>query len=215
LQIDEIQLVTRQLSQQKAFYAQGLELPLVADSATSFTVQAGATRVTFAESPEPMPSVYHFAFNIPENKLAEAKQWLAPRASLRKNGERDEWHFVDWNAHAVYFGDPAGNVVEFIARHNLPNAVHEPFDGRAILSVSEIGLATPDVRESCEQLRSQLGITRWRGNDTDFAAMGGEEGLFIVVANGRRWFADGTPARPLPTTVVIGGEQNTRLVFNG
>jgi catechol-2,3-dioxygenase len=177
-------------------------------------VQAGATRVPFAEATQPMPSVYHFAFNIPENQLAEAKQWLASRVSLRKNGEHDEWHFVDWNAHAVYFGDPAGNVVEFIARHNLPNAANEPFDRRSLLSVSEIGLATPNVHESCRQLRAQLGITRWRGNDTDFAAMGDEEGLFIVVANGRRWFADGTPAHPLPTTVITHGEKSRRLVFD-
>jgi catechol-2,3-dioxygenase len=191
-----------------------MELPLVTESPESFTIQAGASRLTFVLSAQPLPAGYHFAFNIPENQLAVAKRWLSARVELRQNGASDEWFFPDWNAHAVYFGDPAGNALEFIARHNLPNANHGTFDRRSLLSISEIGLVTPEVRETCRHLSTQLGFTRWRGNDTDFAAVGAEDGLFIVVATGRRGLAFGEPAQPLPTSVVVRGANNARLMLD-
>ncbi len=134
--------------------------------------------------------------------------------ALQQNGERDEWFFPDWNAHAVYYLDAAGNILEFIARHNLPTATQQPFSWQSILSVSEIGLATPDVRDFCQQLNTRLGLERWRGNDTDFAAVGDEEGLFIVTVNGRIGLAGKWPAQPLPTTVVLRGAHSTEVMFN-
>lgn len=215
MQIAELQLLTNHLQAQKAFYHNLLELPLIAESPTSFTVQAGASTLTFAETAEGLPSIYHIAFNIPENQLAAAKQWLMPRVPLLQNGTSDEWFFADWNAHAVYYLDPAGNILEFIARHNLPTASTQPFTWRSILSVSEIGVATPDVRDFCQQLQSRLELDRWRGNDTNFAAVGDEEGLFIVAVNGRPWNGNAAPAWPLPTTVVLQGAGAKTVEFAG
>lgn len=213
MQITEIQLQTAHLAEQKAFFHQTLELPLLAESPTSFTVQAGASTITFHATTDPLPSIYHFAFNIPENQLAAAKQWLASRVKLLRNGERDEWFFPDWNAHAVYYLDPAGNILEFIARHNLPTATPRPFSWQSILSISEIGLVTPNVHDFCQQLHTQLGVTRWRGNDTDFAAVGDEEGLFIVAVTGRPWNGTESPAQPLPTKVVLRGAPSSAVAF--
>ena len=215
MQIAEIQLYTAQLAAQKTFFHQKFELPLLAESSTSFTVQAGTSTITFHATTDTLPSIYHFAFNIPENQLAEAKQWLAARVTLLQNGDRDEWFFPDWNAHVVYYLDPAGNILEFIARHNLPTATEQPFHWQSILSVSEIGLVTPNVRDFCQQLHTQLGVTRWRGNDTDFAAVGDEEGLFIVAVTGRPWNGSESPAQPLPTKVVLRGAPSTTVTFAG
>ncbi|MEZ4736270.1 MAG: hypothetical protein R3E79_54995 [Caldilineaceae bacterium] len=112
-----------------------LALPISAESATSFTVQAGASAITFGETAAVLPSIYHVAFNIPENQLAAAKRWLRERVPLLQNGERDEWVFPDWNAHTVYFLDPAGNILECIApqfAHDQPGALY-----RAIASVGQ------------------------------------------------------------------------------
>jgi len=215
MQIAEIQLYTAHLAAQKTFFHQKFELPMLAESPTSFTVQAGASTITFHATTDALPSIYHFAFNIPENQLAEAKQWLAARVTLLQNGNRDEWFFPDWNAHAIYYLDPAGNILEFIARHNLPTATERLFDWQSILSVSEIGLVTPNVRDFCQQLHTQLGVTRWRGNDTDFAAVGDEEGLFIVAVTGRPWNGSESPAQPLPTKVVLRGTPSTTVTFAG
>lgn len=215
MRIAEIHLHTQCLHGQKVFYHQLFGLPLLAESPTSFTVMAGASTITFVATAEPLPASYHVAFNIPENQLAAAKQWLAERVPLQQNGDSDEWFFPDWNAHAVYYLDAAGNILEFIARHNLPTATQQPFAWQSILAVSEIGLATPDVRGFCQQLNARLGLERWRGNDIDFAAVGDEEGLFIVTVNGRIGLAGKWPAQPLPTTVVVRGTKEQTVTFAG
>lgn len=216
MQIAELHLVTNHLAAQRAFYRDVLELPLVTEAPTSFTVQAGTSRLTFVETTEPLPSIYHVAFNIPENQLAAAKAWLKQRVPLLQNGDSDEWVFPDWNAHTVYYLDADGNILEAIARHNLPTTSTQPFTAQSFLSISEIGLATPDVRDFCQQLHSALGVDRWRGNDTNFAAVGDEEGLFIVAINGRPWNGNAAPARPLPTTVVLRGDEESKVVmFDG
>ena len=215
MQIAELQLHTTRLQAQKAFYLDVLEAPLVAETPTAFTVQAGTSRLTFVETTEPLPSIYHVAFNIPENQLAAAKVWLKQRVPLLQNGDSDEWVFPDWNAHTVYFLDADGNILEAIARHNLPTASTQPFTAQSFLSISEIGLATPDVRAFCQQLQTDLGVARWRGNDTNFAAVGDEEGLFIVAVNGRPWNGNAALAQPLPTTVVLRGEEEKTVEFAG
>lgn len=213
MQIAELQLTTPHLAAQKAFYHNLCELPLVAESATAFTVQIGASRLTFVETAAALPSIYHVAFNIPENQLAAAKVWLKARVPLLQNGDSDEWVFPDWNAHTVYYLDADGNILEAIARHNLPTASAHPFTWQSFLSISEIGLATPDVRTFCQHLNSDLGVERWRGNDTTFAAVGDEEGLFIVAVNGRPWNGNDAPAQPLPTTIVLQGDVEKTVEF--
>ena len=213
--IAELQLATNHLSAQRAFYHHLFALPLVAESSTTFAVQVGTSTLTFVETNEALPSIYHVAFNIPENQLGVAKAWLAARVPLLQNGASDEWFFADWNAHAIYYLDPAGNILEFIARHNLPTASDRPFTWQSILAVSEIGLATPNVGDFLQQLQQQLGLTLWRGNETDFAAVGDEQGLFIVAVNGRPWNGNASPAQPLPTKVVLRGEAAQRVSFAG
>lgn len=213
MKIAELHLVTNHLSAQRAFYHERMELPLVAETPTSFTVQIGASVMTLVATAESLPSIYHVAFNIPENQLAAAKVWLRARAPLLQNGDSDEWHFADWNAHTIYYLDADGNILEFIARHNLPTASNAPFTWRSLLSVSEIGLATPDVRALYQQLNRELGVERWRGNETNFAAVGDEEGLFILALNGRPWNGNASPAQPLPTTVVLRGAASHRVTF--
>jgi len=154
------------------------------------------------------------AFNIPENQLAAAKRWLTTRVPLLQNGASDEWFFADWNAHAVYYLDAAGNILEFIARHNLPTATQQPFTWQSILAASEIGLATPHVRDFCQQLKTHLGLERWRGNDTDFAAVGDEDGLFIVAVSGRPWNGNESPAQPLPTKIVLRSDHPCEVNFD-
>jgi len=215
MQISELHLQTRQVHAQKVFYHDLFELPLITETPTSFTVQAGTSTITFVETAEALPSIYHVAFNIPENQLAAAKVWLKQRVPLLQNGDSDEWFFADWNAHTIYYLDADGNILEFIARHNLHTATEQPFTWQSILSVSEIGLSTPDVRDFCQQLHAELGIARWRGNDTNFAAVGDEEGLFIVAVNGRPWNGNASPAQPLPTTVVLRGAAEKMVEFDG
>jgi catechol-2,3-dioxygenase len=150
--------------------------------------------------------IYHFAFNIPPQQFAEAKAWIAQRVPpLTDHTGADEFYFEAWNAHALYFSDPAGNIVELIARHTLASQSHQPFTEQSLLSVSEIGLVTDNVRDTVHLLRTRLGISSYQGTGNDeFTAVGDEAGLFIVVKRGRIWFPDtNKPAAVAPVSVTV------------
>lgn len=200
MRIEELRLWTGDLGALRAFYATELGLPLVADGDEAFTVRAGATRLTFLADPAGAPT-YHFAFNIPRNLLPAAKAWLGGRAELlTRDGEDEFASSPDWNARMVYFLDPAGNILELIARQNLandapvtaPGAASDsppgPFGPEHVLNVSEIGVPTDDVPATVARLRAEYGLAPFGDQSDSFAPVGDEEGLFIVVRRGRHWF---------------------------
>jgi len=212
MRIVELTLQSKDIAAQRAFYHDLLGLPVIADGGQQITFQAGHTQLRFEQANSALPSVYHFAFNIPENQFMQAKDWLTARTPLAVSPEdpqKEVYDFTDWNAHAFYFLDADGNIAEFIARHNLDNASHEPFSENSILGISEIGLATPDVIQTVEVLQQNVGIPVWRGAGSDmFCALGDEYGLFIVVKDGRNWLSSNRPAVPLPIQVLIEGISN-------
>ncbi|MDB5101372.1 MAG: hypothetical protein JWM80_5793 [Cyanobacteria bacterium RYN_339] len=167
----------------RAFYRERLGLAPAGDA-----VQAGLTRLAFQPG---AAATYHFAFNIPENQLEEARQWLRARVPLVQHEGSEIVDFPNWNAHSVYFFDPAGNIVELIARHNLPNASRRVFGPEAFQEVSEVGLPVPAVAPVVDVLDAQWHQPLWWGNRETFAAVGDEQGLFIVVPEGRTWYMSG------------------------
>lgn len=183
---------------------------MLAAAPDSFTVQAGATRLTF-RADAARAATYHFAFNIPENKLPAAKSWLAGRADLLTQDGADEFASQTWNAQQVYFFDPAGNILEFIARHNLPNAAAGPFGPRDILGISEIGLPADDVQATVALLTHDLGLSPFKDQSDTFAPIGDDHGLFIVVRRGRHWFPTTTAADLHPLAVAVAGPQARRI----
>src|SRR5687768_15671945 len=139
----------------KAFYGKTLELRILDEQADRFTVEAGETRLTFvdgAETADGRAPFYHFAFNIPENKIVKALEWQQKRTPLLPIPERNRAaglppEVVDyrhWNAHSVFFLDPAGNVVEYIARHDLKNGDPHAFSWGDILYASDAFTAMGD-----------------------------------------------------------------------
>jgi len=187
MRVLELRLTTNCLSHLREFYLNRMEFPMLAESSDSLTLGAGETRLVFEQGDA---GQYHIAFNIPENQFAEAKRWTAERVPLviMPDGA-DEIHWKAWNAHAVYFFDPAGNIMEFIARHNLPNASDEPFNSRSVRQVSEVGLPVMNVSEASNTLQAELGIGVFDAGDGEhFTALGDDYGLFIVVKRGRAWF---------------------------
>jgi catechol-2,3-dioxygenase len=210
MRIRELTLQSKDAAAQRAFYHDLLGLPVVEEDSQHVTFQAGHTRLTFEQAASALPnSTYHFAFNIPENQIMQAKDWLIARTPLAvapDNSQQEIYDFTDWNAHAFYFLDGDGNIVEFIARHNLNNASDVPFSEDSLIGVSEMGLATPDVIRTVADLQHNLGLPVWRGAGSDmFSAVGDEHGLFIVVKTGRKWLSSDRAALPLLAQVVIEG----------
>jgi hypothetical protein len=96
--------------------------------------------------------------------------------------------------------------VELIARHSLSNRSGNKFSAQSILSVSEIGYVVEDVRLFSEHIKEELKLDLWDGDEQQFAAVGDEEGLLIVVPVDRNWFPVDKPAEIHPVTVNVGNE---------
>jgi hypothetical protein len=185
------------VSAMKEFYGKTLELGIVEERDTDrLTIEAGETRITFVSSSDSeggRPPFYHFAFNIPENKIVKALEWQKARTPLlfipeqnRAAGYPPEVvDYSHWNAHSIFFLDPAGNVVEYIARHDLKNADNSAFSFLDILYASEIGLIADDVSATAEKLKDWAAVPQYRGGSDQFIAMGDEYGLLLVMKRGR------------------------------
>lgn len=205
LELLRLRLLADRFEEQIAFYRDTLRFPLIKRSAEAASFQAGSTVLEFVPAPPGVKPVYHFAFNIPENQIEAAREWTRQRVPLivQRSTGRDVLHFSHWNAHALYFHDPSQHLVEFIARHTLANARPGAFDQRDILCASEIGVVTESVSETVGQLKSQLGIAGYRGYSDQFAPVGNEHGLFIVVNSNRSWRLTDQPAVAYPSAVQV------------
>lgn len=184
-----LELHANKLDEMRSFYQKTFGLEMASDTSTGFTLKTGLSTIKFkAAQPQTQP-FYHFAFNIPENQFAEAKVWLAKRTPLLIDSStgKDEVHFAAWNAHAVYFRDPAGNIGEFIARHTLKNGSSAAFSEQSLLCVSEIGLVTGDPRSLSAEVSTKLS---WPKSGSELAFVGDDMGYLIVAPTGRPWLPD-------------------------
>ncbi|ADC51689.1 putative ring-cleavage extradiol dioxygenase [Alkalihalophilus pseudofirmus OF4] len=211
MKFTNLTLLTTNLGELKHFYSEVLELPLLKEERTSFVVQIGSSAVTFKHADTKENPVYHFAVNIPSNKFQEAKSWLNSKVILNKEDGQDEVFFESWNAHAVYFEDPSGNIVEFIARHNLKKEVNHPFSAEDLLNISEIGIVVNEVIPFVRKL-NEAGIPNWREDSEALTPAGDEQGLFITVKEARRWFFTNKEAHFFPFEVSVEGMG--RFLFN-
>jgi len=203
--IKEVILNTGKLDELKNFYGEVLELPVSTNGENTISIQTLNSTLTFTEAndinyKEPF---YHFAFNIPNNKYAEAKAWISERVSLIKSDGEDEFIFESWNARAMYFYDPAGNILEFIARYDLDNSSTEKFSAKSILNISEIGMSVHSVENFYNEINSGLKLPIFSGDTKNFSALGDDNGLMIVVPEKRIWYPNLTEAGIFPVTVII------------
>lgn len=210
MQFHEIVAHTDKIAEMREFYAKQMGLP-VAQGGAGIAITVGATRLIFQPGNSER---YHFAFNIPENQLEAGAAWVqgfAPLLDVEPGIKVAD--FENWNAHAVYFLDPAGNILELIARHGLANASDE----FALLEVSEVGMGVDDVPGATAHLAGLLGVSPFRPPLGHFAPVGDEHGLFILVSTGRIWHPDtGVPATEAPLEVDLSVDgQRFRLQYPG
>jgi catechol 2,3-dioxygenase-like lactoylglutathione lyase family enzyme len=194
--IKKLQLLTDDLEGTEKFYTQVLGLSVIQKTDKQLTLLAGQTEVSFHPSHQQQPR-YHFAFNIPCNQIEEALSWIKNKVQVLDIEPNEPIaDFKNWNAKAFYFLDNNENILEFIARNDLYNASAAPFGARSILSVSEIGIVGDEVGEQCRQLIETYGVGYFAKQPPmpNFAALGDDSGLFIVVPDGRDWYPTKIPA---------------------
>ena len=176
------------------FYCDILGLALIDEDDDSFTLQAGQTEIRVQQHMGNMEPIYHIAFNIPANKINEASAWIATKVKRIYINEYKGFiaDFINWNAKSVYFYDPAGNVIELIARFDLNNIAEQTFSAQQFLSVSEIGLVFSDgeFESQTECLLKEFNLSYFSKQPplAHFKAVGDDEGLFIIVPENRIWY---------------------------
>ena len=212
MKIDQIQISTKDIQRTKSFYQEVLGLFILENDKNSVTIQAGESILKFVEDPQ-FNSIYHFAFNIPENQLEEAIEWCQNKVDLILIEDKKVIaHFENWNAHAVYFYDNNGNLLEFIARHDLNNEQVGEFNSASILNISEIGIVNENPFELGKELIEEHGLHFFSKNNNSefFSAIGDDNGLLILVRPNRNWYPTQTPAESNPVKISL--ENNENLV---
>lgn len=208
MEILEIELLTNDIEKTIGFYSGILGLQIIAKNKESVAFAAGFTKLTFQSSKTVKP-VYHFAFDIPNNKLLEAFVWMESRTEILEVIPPDKIaDFHNWNAKSFYFFDNNGNVLECIARFNLDNESDKPFDGTSIISVSEMGFVAKNVSKLCDELVEKYGLPVFSMQPKldKFIVLGTETGLFILAAEGKEWYPTKIKAKPFWSKLVFTNE---------
>lgn len=214
------------LHEMEAFYHDLLGLPVLEKRTAEVTFAGGLTPITFVKSdPADGNPFYHVAFNIPENKLLAAHDWQKERTALLPPRENrfddlhdadfpdDVIHFKTWNSHSVFFLDPAGSLIEYIARHDLGNGAEGSFSTKDILYASEIGFVVDDVAEVADGIKKEFSLDNYRGVWT----VGDEYGLLLVLSNGHPWGSvpGDRPKGIFPTSARIRGKMAAEYKIPG
>lgn len=185
---------TLHIAELHGFYCEVLGLALTDEDDHSFTVKAGQTDIRVQQHTKANEPLYHIAFNIPANKIEEASAWIATKAQRLYLADYNGFiaDFTNWHAKSVYFYDPAGNVIELIARFDLNNGTEEPFNAGQFLSVSEVGLVFAGDEFECQvqKVCDEFNLSYFSKQPAlgHFKAVGDDEGLFIIVPENRVWY---------------------------
>ena len=172
------------------------------------TVRVGETILELREAAG--SPFYHVAFLVPGDRFDAALAWVREHVELLPDTETGEpvFDFTNWDAKAVYFHDPAGNIVELIAHRGVGEAgVTGAFAPSELLGVSEIGLVC-DPPSLAAALEHKLGLEVWDGTvegEGRLAFVGAKARTLILCRAGRPWLPTGRPAEAHPVEVTLVG----------
>ncbi|MGY0037350.1 VOC family protein [Pedobacter sp. NJ-S-72] len=203
MKIKAIELLSNNIIETEHFYNNTLNIKTNKKTETEISFLIGTTQLTFQKSEVKHPN-YHLAFDIPNNKLEEAFNWLDQRtAILPVTDDSNFSSFEAWNAKSFYFYDNNENLLELICRFDADNQSSASFDSNALLFVSEIGIVTADVSAMGEQLIRQYDLEYYvkQPKTESFAVVGDETGLFILVNPDRDWFPTKKKAQSFQTKI--------------
>lgn len=196
MNILELKALSLHLGETKKFYHEILGMEILHADDSSIKFSAGHSTLIFKKTAINNP-FYHFALTIPSNKFEEAHAWASQKVQLLPiTPESTIADFRNWNAKAFYFYDNNQNIVEFIARFDLDNNSDKPFEGSSIFSISEIGIVTDNARAYSQRMIEEhdLNFFSKQPPQDDFAAIGDDRGLFIIVNDKRNWYPTSQPS---------------------
>jgi extradiol dioxygenase family protein len=216
MQIRELTILTNDLKKTEEFYHTRLGLPVIEESNHTIKFRAGNSILVF-QITDKQGLAYHFAFNIPCNKIHNALNWVNEKASIIPiHQDQLIADFKNWHAKSIYFFDNNGNILEFIARKDLKNETIKSFNSKQIISISEVGIVTSQVAGECQSLIDNYNFHYFDKQPVleNFAALGDDLGLLIIVSDHRNWYPTNIPSKRHWLKVVIEEQDRERtLVF--
>lgn len=212
MKILEIKLLSDDLLGTEKFYSEILGLELLSKDKEIISFRVGTSKLSFIKSVDVNPT-YHFAFNIPNNKLLQAICWANSRVDLIPvEGDEVVADFKNWNAKSIYFYDNNKNILEFIARFELANKIEGDFDTEAIQNISEIGLIANSPGELAEELRKLYDLSYFAkgAQGEKFKTLGTDEGLIIIVQSDHDWYPTKSPVEKHFLEIIL--SHNNRVI---
>jgi catechol 2,3-dioxygenase-like lactoylglutathione lyase family enzyme len=205
------------LSELAGFYGRRLGLTQLESDHERLRFKIGETELEFlAGRGEPF---YHFALLVPGDRFEEALAWANARVDLLPDAQKGEvvFDFVDWAAHACYFLDPAGNIVELIAHRGIAETGPDgEFRAADLRGLSELGLVG-DPLDMAHALHEQLGLELWDGSaQPGRLAFVGEKGRTLILSPaGRGWLPTGRRAEPHKIDVSLQDGPDGEAILEG
>jgi len=231
MEIISVDTVTRSTAETAAYYETVLGLP-VRKEIGAVEITVGRSVIRFQEDPA-AEGDQHYAFLIDDARFDAARVFLEAGPGLLSDGGRTEFEAqAAWNARSLYFPGPDRSVLEVIARRDLPSSLVAghvpgakassprasgiqpvPFGASDLLSVSEVGIAVPDVVATADRL-ADAGIGRYPDGSDTFSPAGHIDGMLILVRPGRTWFptSDRVVGEPPVTVIAQAGAASAAIV---
>ena len=156
-------------------------------------VSVGWSTIRLQEAGDRPVGGVHLAFNVPDNRFAEAMAWLRARSPLQHDPEGKDYFALEssWQSQSVYFTGPDGLILELIGRRRLPASSRMgAFHGSEITCLSEVGLSCTSVDRTREHCAHLFHLQPLSTPSPAFAPMGDDEGLLILVDARRPWFPE-------------------------
>lgn len=181
-----VTMYTNKLRILRGFYENVLEFPITETGKDFFKMTIGDSVLIFAETEE--DTLYHYAINIPGNQFVLAKYWAKNKVTLNREAGVEDIYYSRFDADAFYFEDPAGNVIEFIARRHVDK--WSDFSVDSFINISEVSITTPLVQEVGEKLQ-EIGIPisgNYQIEPDSLNFLGRNASYIILVPPQRRWY---------------------------
>jgi catechol 2,3-dioxygenase-like lactoylglutathione lyase family enzyme len=215
MDILNVTLKTNKLEPLKAFYKTVLGCSIERETDHRFELSCGLTTIVFDHDQVADAPFYHFAFDIPANQFQQAKQWVLDRTPLLIENGKDDIYFAFSKAHSLYFEDPAGNIIEFIARLKTNAESTTPFSMASIQRMSEIGLVVEDKMAVAEQLAQYNIFPPLHENVTDhpLTFIGDRETsvYILLVEPERKWLFSPKVSKIFPIDILLSSGVKTGI----
>lgn len=206
MNIKEVHILTGDLRKTEDFYSQLLGFRTIDKDQQHVSFSVNQSTLYFSLSDSVKNPVYHLAFDVPNNKFEEAFSWLSAKTGILPVDKSSKIaDFVRWNAKSFYFYDFNGNILEFITRYDNQINSSGAFSGESVLSISEVGFVTDNVKNTCAEIIEKCGLQFYEKQPplTDFAVIGDSKGLFIVVERNRNWYPTDKKSSSFYTKVIF------------